>query len=113
MYGKLCKFRDVENNLSRVPSEAGSCTKCGQCSHLSREPYWQSPQNNLNFTVRNEKKITIWKRILTTSLLSVLTDMVWVVTGRVDRVRLPELGWGAHVDNFWDVVPAALLSVDI
>ena len=44
---------------------------------------------------------------------SVWTHMVWVVTGRVGGVRLPELGWGAHVDNFWDVVATALLGVDI
>ena len=44
---------------------------------------------------------------------SVWTHMVWVVTGRVDGVRLPELGWGAHVDNLWDVFTAALLGVDI
>ena len=43
---------------------------------------------------------------------SVWTHMVWVVTGRVDVVRLPELGRGADVDNFWDVFTAALLSVD-
>ena len=43
---------------------------------------------------------------------SVWTHMVWVVTWRVDGVRLPELGRGADVDNFWDVVATALLGVD-
>ena len=43
---------------------------------------------------------------------SVWTHMVWVVTWRVDVVRLPELGWGADVDNLRDVVTAALLGVD-
>ena len=43
---------------------------------------------------------------------SVWTHMVWVVTGRVDVVRLPELGWGVDVDNLWDVFTAALLGVD-